>query len=398
MVKRPASEMGDPAECFRPPHSPSRFEELGSRLRAGKLVAFPTETVYGLGANGLDAAAVLKIFEAKGRPLTDPCILHVAEPADALKILDLGEDPEALALFQLLAENCWPGPLSLVAPARKVVPLEVTASTAFVAVRCPAHPVAQELLRAARVPLAAPSANRFGHISPTTADHVLEDLSHVEGLRVLDGGPCSVGIESTVVKLELQSPPSLRVLRLGGLTRPQLSSVLDKGLAEGRLRTAVVTTWPEPRGDAAASVEDQPQEAPGMMLKHYAPAVRTVLLSTAAAPPNSTLLMPPAKSLLIDFAGQLRPHQDHFMKVFDLCNEAHDQDPAEAACRQVFTLLREAEAYALSHGAELICITELAPSGLGTFLEALRDRLFRSASGCRATLMKEDGAMVLRTM
>ncbi|OLQ13944.1 Threonylcarbamoyl-AMP synthase [Symbiodinium microadriaticum] len=222
--KRPAATLAeeDKAACIlRPPHSSERFEALGAALRRGRLVAFPTETVYGLGANGLDPDAVLQIFEAKGRPLTDPCILHVSKAADAHALLDL--DPDARAVFDVLTKEFWPGPLSIVGPARPVVPPQVTASTGFVAVRCPSHPLARQLVEAAGKPLAAPSANRFGHISPTLPDHVLQDLQHVPFLQILDGGPCNVGIESTVLKLDLaSSAKSLLLLRQGGVPRERL--------------------------------------------------------------------------------------------------------------------------------------------------------------------------------
>ena len=176
-------------------HSPdaAAIRRAAAVIRAGGLVAFPTETVYGLGANGLDAAAVARIFEAKGRPATNPVILHVS---DASEVLNVAADwPETAAQ---LAAAFWPGPLTLVVPKADRVPSIVTAGGPTVAVRCPNHRVALALIREAGVPIAAPSANRSTELSPTRAEHVLKSLNGRIDL-LLDGGPCSGGIESTVV-------------------------------------------------------------------------------------------------------------------------------------------------------------------------------------------------------
>lgn len=395
---------GDGGLVLRPPHAPERFAELGASLRAGRLVAFPTETVYGLGANGLEAAAVLKIFEAKGRPLNDPCILHVPGPEAALELLDL--DDLERAVFGHLAGACWPGPLSIVARARPVVPREVTAQTDFVAVRAPCHPVALELLRAAGVPVAAPSANRFGHISPTTPEHVAEDLGHVEGLKILDGGPCGVGIESTVVKLDL-ARRRIVVLRKGGTTGERLERVLAEGSgvfgAEVRLefhskhgdkaeRPEASPPAMTAEGAAPRAEDDEAQQAPGMMLRHYAPALPTFLLSVGARVTGearaSTSAAPGeiSQAVLVDFGGRLQEHARHFLRSFDLCVAAgpEGRSEAEEACRAVFATLRAAEAFAQSSGAQLICIADFEAQG--GYAEALHDRLFRAASGRRLLL------------
>lgn len=442
------------AVIVRQPHDLETFASLGAALRAGNLVAFPTETVYGLGANGLDPIAVLKIFKAKGRPLHDPCILHVASAEDALQLLDLGTGSKsaqsgatsARAMFDLLAAACWPGPLSIVGPAKQVVPPEVTAGTRFVAVRCPAHPVARQLLEAANVPVAAPSANRFGHISPTSASHVMDDLGHVPGLQVLDGGSCQVGIESTVLKLEISDSGQLvrlRMLRRGGVTRDRLHAIIQDGVASGALLAPVPVTWPEVRISSSVNPHQllaipdslpggQVQESPGMMLRHYSPAIRTVLLSVLDQKTcGAALGIPLDRCVLIDFCGRMRCQHALFLKAFNLCGDAdtagaaapfrnmdspahgkpgqstHDQlaprggaapepevaarpQQAEAACAQVFAVLRAAEALAASEGGELICIVDFCPSHAGGFEEALHDRLFRAAAGQRAALVLDE--------
>src|SRR6266508_638281 len=188
-------------------------------LRGGGLVAFPTETVYGLGANALDSVAVEKIFAAKQRPHWDPIIVHVAEAAAARGLI--AEWPEAA---ERLAQAFWPGPLTLLLPRETVVPDVVTAGRANVGLRVPAHPVARSLIAAAGVPIAAPSANRFGHTSPTTAEHVLADLDgRIDA--VLDAGGCAIGLESTV--MDPTTNPA-RVYRPGGATIEQLRAALSR--------------------------------------------------------------------------------------------------------------------------------------------------------------------------
>ncbi len=218
-------------------------------LRDGGLVAFPTETVYGLGANALDASAVARIFAAKGRPANNPLIVHVADAAAARQIV--ADWPESAAR---LAERFWPGPLTLVLPKHNTLPDIVTAKGPTVAVRVPAHPLAQALLRAAAVPIAAPSANRSTELSPTRAEHVLRGL---EGRidMLLDGGPTSGGIESTVLDLTVTPP---RLLRPGLLGITELEAVIGS-LAGARSLTV------------AAQSEPELLRSPGQMPRHYAP-------------------------------------------------------------------------------------------------------------------------------
>jgi L-threonylcarbamoyladenylate synthase len=226
-----------------------KVQRAAELLRAGRLVAFPTETVYGLGANALDETAVRRIFEAKGRPHSSPLIVHVASIAMA-KELALTWPHHA----ELLARRFWPGPLTLILPKRPHVPDLVTASLPSVGLRIPAHPLAQALLDAAQIPIAAPSANRFTELSPTTAEHVREGL----GARVdmiLDGGPCTVGIESTVLSLVSDSP---RILRPGMISQTQIEEIIG----------------PVETGAGA--------ESPGQHPRHYSPRTPIILGPTPA--------------------------------------------------------------------------------------------------------------------
>src|SRR5438105_12731938 len=195
------------------------IEHAAALLRADELVVFPTETVYGLGANALQPEAVERIFAAKGRPFSDPLIVHIAEQ-NTLETLVTHLPPQALQLAQVF----WPGPLTLILPASSRVPKLVTAGLSTVAVRVPRHPVALTLIRAAGFPIAAPSANRFMHVSPTTAQHALADLNGRVPL-ILDGGPCEVGVESTVLNLCSAVPT---ILRPGGVSLEALRAVLPE--------------------------------------------------------------------------------------------------------------------------------------------------------------------------
>ncbi len=190
------------------------MQAAAAEIRAGNLVAFPTETVYGLGANALDARAVEKIFEAKGRPKTSPLIVHVASVEMAR-----GLSSNWSAAAEALALRFWPGPLTLIVPKIPAIPDIVTAGLDSVGLRIPAHPVALELLRVAGVPVAAPSANRFTELSPTTAEHVRKSFG--DEFPILDGGACKVGIESTVFHVE-----SMRILRPGTVTKGQIEEVV----------------------------------------------------------------------------------------------------------------------------------------------------------------------------
>jgi len=230
----------------KPPVDWAAIEHAAQLIRAGKLVAFPTETVYGLGANALDAAAVARIFQVKGRPATSPLIVHVASRSAA----------EALvahwpAIAAALAEKFWPGPLTLVLPKQAAIPDIVTAGLPSVGLRVPANPWALALLEAAGVPIAAPSANRFTQLSPTTADHVRKSLGSDVDL-ILDGGQTDVGIESAVVSLEAAQ---VLLLRPGTISAEEIEKI-----------TGPMSTIVPQEGSAHPS--------PGMHLRHYCPHTR----------------------------------------------------------------------------------------------------------------------------
>jgi L-threonylcarbamoyladenylate synthase len=239
------------------------IDEAARLLRAGRLVAFPTETVYGLGANALDAEAVARIYAAKGRPATSPLIVHVASIEMAKSLV--AHWPE---FADRLAQRFWPGPLTLVLekqlevqPEKYLIPAIVTAGLSTVAVRMPAHPIALALIRAAGVPLAAPSANRFTQLSPATADHVRRGLGDDVGF-ILDGGPCKVGIESTVLSLTESSPT---LLRPGAVSRTELEAIVGP-----------IASAPE--------VQSGGHPSPGMHRRHYSPLTTLYLATNGKLP------------------------------------------------------------------------------------------------------------------
>ena len=225
-------------------------------IRQGELVAIPTETVYGLGADGLNEAAVAKIFEAKGRPQDNPLILHIW---DAKQMEQFCHDIPKAAYD--LAKAFWPGPLTMVLPAREIVPKRTTGGLSTVALRCPDNAVTREIIRLSGVPIAAPSANISGKPSTTTAQHVLHDHDG-KIAAVVDGGPCRVGVESTIVDLTEDRP---RLLRPGGITPEQLVSVLGD-LVVDKAVTAQID-------------KDAVVKAPGMKYRHYAPSEPVVIVA-----------------------------------------------------------------------------------------------------------------------
>ena len=237
------------------PVSDQSLAEAAALLKQGAVVAFPTETVYGLGANGLDADAVSRIFAAKGRPADNPLIQHVADPA-GLDALVRGVP----AVARKLADAFWPGPLTLVLPASPQIPLVARGGLPTVGVRCPSHPWARRLIAACGFPIAAPSANRSGRPSPTTAQAVLQDMDGRIPL-ILDGGPCAVGVESTVVAFRDGVP---QVLRPGGVTPEQIETVAGAVLVDHAVLHELE--------------EKARPSSPGMKYRHYAPQARLTVV------------------------------------------------------------------------------------------------------------------------
>ncbi len=299
-------------------------------LQAGQLVAFPTETVYGLGADATNDEAVAAIFDTKKRPTFNPLIVHVKNLAEAETYAQIGE------VGQLLAKHFWPGGLTLVVPrsADCSLSLLVSAGLDTVALRVPAHDVAQRLLEAVARPLAAPSANPSGRLSPTEALHVMEGLGGEEALSfVVDGGSCSLGLESTVIGLPKDGPPTL--LRPGAIPRAEIEAVLGKPLLD-----------PEAPGGAEG------RSSPGMLASHYAPNASLRLNATECG----------EDEVLLGFGD-----------VDCVLNLSPAGDASEAAAN-LFSMLRKLDAEA---GGMSLAVSPIPMEGLG---EAINDRLARAAA------------------
>ena len=291
------------------------LEKASTLLKNGELVAIPTETVYGLGANALDKDACLNIFKAKGRPGDNPLIVHIADPCDAEKIAYNN------SLYYKLAAKLMPGPLTIILPKKEIIPNEVTAGLDSVAIRCPVHPVADALIRAAGIPIAAPSANSSGKPSPTTAQHVFDDMNGKIPL-ILDGGECDVGVESTVIKI---TDDEIILLRPGAVTPEMLMELC-------------------PNVTIASAVKEELKAgekplSPGMKYKHYAPSANLYLVDDKSVD-------------FIELAREKQKTENCAIMCYDQEAEllenknllpVGDKDDIKKQTKKLFILLREAD-------------------------------------------------------
>ena len=362
------------------------IQTASSILHNGGLVAFPTETVYGLGANALNADAVSRIFKVKGRPLTDPLIVHVPNVERATQLLNL--KPKEKEIFRHLADTFWPGPLTIVGKANERIPSLVTAGTGSVGLRCPNHELARKLLLASGLPIAAPSANRFGHVSPTRAQHVLDDLGDSD-IAVLNGDvevDCSIGIESTVLKIDTDAEV-LHIFRRGGTSEEALRAAMKE---LGSSFEVVVF---------AKVVEDKNQEhsggleAPGQLLTHYAPDVNTSIVSIVksgdvdAQSATAVTDLRLSDCVIVDFGGQLKCLNQSSMAYRDLSPNGD----VEVAASGVFATLRWTETV---EGAKQVLLADIAANDSSHEHKlALLDRLFRASSGSRLVINVETNTL-----
>jgi L-threonylcarbamoyladenylate synthase len=472
------------------PNDPTTFSKCSEYLSLNGCVAFPTETVYGLGANALNADAVLSIFKFKGRPLSDPLIVHCKDANTARQLIILEDETtfisteintnittntsesdtlhikSAAALaFDLLSALFWPGPLTIVAKAVDLIPRVVTADTGFVGVRVPKHPVALTLLQTCGLPIAAPSANRFGHVSPTSASHVFQDLGQHpifilqsqekdreeekdrvnenevvvtekekgefgKNLSYSSSSSCAVGIESTVAKIEgfhwnldnltttttssssssssssskiSSSRRSVRItiLRRGGVSAQEIKDCLSSLIKQDIDVSVQLASLPSSSSSTSSSSSSKPlpqethevHQAPGMLLSHYAPDIPAYLVAKISS--SSSLLLERVEqfhiksSVIVDFGGSLHTLKDISHAYRDLSQIGS----VEEACRLVFEFLRWAESV---NGAKFVLIADPLLFFLskeqrkgqkdiriekGDRLDALRDRVYRAASG-----------------
>jgi len=313
--------------------------QAAEKIRAGELVAFPTETVYGLGADASNDAAVAKIFAAKGRPADHPLIVHVA---DVSQVLDFASNLPAFA--ERLIKVFWPGPLTVILPRKPGVATAAAGGQNSIGLRCPAHPLALAFLKACNTGVAGPSANKFGRVSPTTAQHVAEEFG--ASLMVLDGGPCAVGIESSIVDCTRSVPV---LLRPGVLTREQLSAACGQAVLS-----------------ADEALQDQAPRAPGTLESHYAPNAKVRLMSATAIETALDLLGAEATHIAVYARSIVRIKSSHALY-------RRMPDDALATAEQLFAVLRDFDA----KGVKLIWIE---PVPEAAEWDGVRDRLARAAS------------------
>jgi L-threonylcarbamoyladenylate synthase len=332
------------------------IERAATLLREGEIVVFPTETVYGLGADAFQPAALERIFVAKGRPFSDPLIVHIAGRHDLQRLTTAMSDQA-----ERLAQAFWPGPLTLILPRGLPVSHLVTAGLETVAIRMPRHPVALALIRTLGSPIAAPSANRFMHVSPTTAQHAFADLEDRVPL-ILDAGPCEIGVESTVLDLCSTTP---RVLRPGGVSLEALRSILPE-------------VQPPPQREVSVGDDELlAKKAPGQLLTHYAPAVPLLLFDGATEAMHHRILSELQRRISQgEHVGLLVADED--IPVFQdsdalIYSTGSTGDLTQVAAR-LFAGLRTLEE---AHVKVILC-RNFGDQGIGL---AIRDRLLKAAGG-----------------
>lgn len=325
-------------QIIKPSHE--ALNSAASQLRAGGVVAFPTETVYGLGASTFNAAALGLIYQLKGRPFENPLIAHVTDWEQAKTQLVSSQTQDRMVeMGAALAREFWPGPLTLVMPKSDRVPLRATAGLSTIALRSPAHPVAQEFLKAFGGPISAPSANRSGHVSPTTAQHVADDFADARDLLILDGGQSQVGIESTVLDLTTRPP---RILRAGQVTLEQLQDVI---------------------GEVDATRVERQDASPGTSARHYAPRSLSELLSRDELKRRLDRAAAPAAVLTMHPTDVAAPH-----RAITMPREA------EEYARVLYDSLRRADSL------DMGCILIEEPPRESGLWAAIHDRLRRATT------------------
>ena len=324
------------------PANPTTLDYCAQLLRDGNVVGVPTETVYGLAANALNQASVRKIFDVKGRPLIDPLIVHFSDLETAEPHI------EGNSAVKLLAKAFWPGPLTMVVPKKTSIPDIATAGLPSVAIRVPQHPIFRELLQHLDFPLAAPSANPFGYVSPTLASHVEQTLGD-RIQAIIDGGPCDFGIESTII--DLRNPSQPRILRHGPITQEQIEKALHVTVESGRI----------------TSSDTEAQSAPGLLTQHYSPNAKVMLLENGDTKKALTIANPTTRTALLlnqkPMVSQIR-HDTFWLSESGSIDEiAHN----------LFDMIQRLD----QQGYHTIFIEKTPNIGIG---HAINDRLSRAAA------------------
>lgn len=326
------------------PVSEESIKEAARRLQSGEVVAFPTETVYGLGANALEDSAVSKIFLLKSRPASNPIIVHVPTVEAAFELIHPDVDRKVIARFRKISRY-WPGPLSLIVPKINEISDLVSAGAKNIAIRVPKHPVALELLKAARMPIAAPSANKSFAVSPTTAQHVKDSFAE-HTIMILDGGPCEVGLESTVLDISGIAP---QVMRPGAISREQMMHTLEEACVNDPIRFD-------------SESDSEPARSPGLFDRHYAPHTPLLFIEDLANVRS-------AKNLgVILFYPERRSEFESKAKKVIVLSESGD---LEEVARNLYDGLRKMD----QEKVDMIAIESCSELGIGM---AIMDRLRRA--------------------
>lgn len=341
------------------------IQKCGKLISEGKLVAFPTETVYGLGANALDFNAVLKIYETKQRPLTDPVIVHVADIESSYPLINL--TPKELSIFKFLGKTFWPGPLTLVVRHSDSIHPGLAANTGFVGIRIPDHKLALALIKESKVPIAAPSANMFNHISPTTAAHVFNDFFDKDVI-ILDDGNTTLGIESTVVKI---TEDELIIYRLGSLPKVKIEQALQKNPLFNEIKVKVVKKIVK---------ESENVICPGQFIKHYSPNVASFLLTKRKELCSQNLSsFDLKKSAIVDIGNSNEGLKKVFLEVFSLSKNFSLKE----TMHRFYYVLREAENVPDCQNIFIVDLANMEDSKFieSEYLDCIVDKMFRSCSG-----------------
>ena len=343
------------------PYNEASVKECCSALKLCNLVAFPTETVYGLGANAFSSDAVKKIFEAKKRPFTDPLIVHIHNMKECDKLTDMTVFQKKC--FYILGQKFWPGPLTIIVRSHKNVPEIVTSGSGYIGIRIPNHPVAINLIEQCGFPLAAPSANLFGHVSPTSAEHVFHDLGYYNDLLILDSPiPCDVGIESTILKIDDQDKISL--LRPGAVSTIEIK----KELAKHNIQCEIEIVRKHIKEKSEENIDSS-----GQFLTHYSPSLESFILKNNSDLHETIKEKFLENAVLIDFNQQYKKLSLKVKHYMDLSIDG----VLDRASYNLFSCLRKAE---IISGAQYILLPDFSLDK-SELASALNDRIFRAASG-----------------
>jgi tRNA threonylcarbamoyl adenosine modification protein (Sua5/YciO/YrdC/YwlC family) len=373
--------------------NPSNITKCASILSQNKLVAFPTETVYGLGAHALNKNAILNIFLTKKRPLTDPLIVHIFSMDMAKQFLNL--NPHELGVFAKLADTFWPGPLTIVGRAHDNIPKELCANTGFVGVRFPQHELTLDLLRQSGVPVAAPSANLFGHVSPTKAEHVFKDFTESD-IDILDGGSTPYGIESSVIKLtssvnkeSKENELCIEVLRNGSVSFKMLQDFVNEFNSSESNRSSNLSLVKKRK----IVSEETNTDSPGQFLRHYSPNKPSFILKSVTKEFETALKNESqvnlARSILIDFGGAFADLQKNVGLYLDLSAKGDMRE----AMKNYYSFLRDVEEEKEMDRIFIVDLLEkrnLIKSN-ADFVDSLQDKIFRSCEGHFGVLARSEG-------